>query len=137
MGFCNDLKFGKKYEKLALKYVEYNDIEFKKGCFKPYDFIADGKTKYEIKSDRMGHRTGNMAIEYFCNNKPSGITSTEADYWIYFVIYPDKTDCYKFPTAELRELIKDCRKVSGGDGYRSRLSLLPITSCAKYLTHPV
>jgi len=133
MCFTEDLKFGNSYEKKALEYLEYSNVEFSKGCFKPYDFIIDGKTKYEVKSDRLGYKTGNLAIEYYCGNSPSGISTTKADYWLYFVIYPDKCDCYKFTIDELKELIKDCRKVKGGDGWRSHMKLLPIYKCEKYL----
>jgi hypothetical protein len=134
MGFNNDLKFGQKYEKLSLEYFEYKKVDFPKGKFKPYDFILDDNIKVEVKSDRLGYKTGNIAIEYYCGDKESGITSTEANYWMYFIIYPDKVDCYKFPISDLRELIKDCRKVRGGDGWRSHMRLLPISKCSDYLT---
>jgi len=133
MCFIEDLKFGNSYEKKALEYLKYSNVEFSKGCFKPYDFIIDGKTKYEVKSDRLGYKTGNLAIEYSCNDKPSGISTTEADYWMYFIISNNKIDCYKIPVTDLYNLIKDCRKVKGGDGYKSKMVLLPISKCQKYL----
>jgi len=132
MTFTEDLNFGKEYEKKALEYIEYKTVIFPEGYFKPYDFITDGDTKYEVKCDRLGYKTGNLAIEYECNNKPSGISTTEADYWIYFIISPDKTDCYKIPVSDLLNLINDCRKVRGGDNYMSCLRLLPIKKCSKY-----
>ena len=107
----------------------------KEGYFKEYDLIItkdNVDTKIEVKSDRQASFTGNMAIEYECNNKPSGLTSTTADYWLYFVVHKDKDECYKIPTDELKELVKDCRKVRGGDDYKSRMYLLKINNCGKY-----
>lgn len=134
MSFHKDLKLGQKYEQLSLNYFKYKSVEFPKGKFKPYDYILDDKIKVEVKCDRLGHKTGNLAIEYYCFDKPSGITTTDAHYWMYFIIHPDKVDCYKFPVSDLRELIKDCRKVKGGDGWKSHMRLLPISKCGDYLT---
>jgi len=133
--FKKDLEQGHKYEKLALDYLDYDHFERKEGYFKEYDFVfsKDGKEyKVEVKSDRQSAITGNMAIEYECNNKPSGLTSTTADFWMYFVVHKDRDDCYKIPTNELKGLVKDCRKVRGGDGYKSKMYLLKISECKKY-----
>ena len=138
--FKKDLATGHKYEKKCLEYLDYDTVEHMKGYFKEYDLIItkDGKkTKIEVKSDRQASITGNMAIEYECNKKPSGLTSTQADYWIYFVVHKDTHDCYKIPTNELKDLVKNCRKVSGGDGYRSRMYLLKIKDCVKYKIKPL
>lgn len=39
-------------------------------------------TTVEVKLDFGTHRTGNFYIEYASRNKPSGIATTEADYWV-------------------------------------------------------
>jgi hypothetical protein len=133
--FEKDLAQGKKYEVESLNYLDYDTYEMKEGYFKEYDLtiFKDGTpTKIEVKSDRQASTTGNMAIEYECKNKPSGLSATKADYWIYFVVHKDKDECYKIPTDELRELVKDCRKVRGGDNYMSRMYLLKIDNCKKY-----
>lgn len=133
--FEKDLAQGKKYEVESLNYLDYDTYEMKEGYFKEYDLtiFKDGTpTKIEVKSDRQSSTTGNMAIEYECKNKPSGLSATTADYWIYFVVHKDKDECYKIPTDELRELVKDCRKVRGGDNYMSRMYLLKIDNCKKY-----
>jgi|TARA_B110000977_G_scaffold174451_1_gene228319 hypothetical protein len=36
----------------------------------------------EVKFDFACHRTGNFYIEYESRNKPSGIATTQADYWM-------------------------------------------------------
>lgn len=133
--FKKDLAQGKKYELESLNYLDYDTYEMKEGYFKEYDLTItkdNVDTKIEVKSDRQASFTGNIAIEYECNNKPSGLTSTTADYWLYFVVHKDKDECYKIPTDELKELVKDCRKVRGGDDYKSRMYLLKINNCGKY-----
>ena len=125
--FNEQLSQGQKYEKKCLEYLEYDTVVHKEGYFKEYDLVInkDGvDIKIEVKSDRQASRTGNLAIEYECNKKPSGITSTEADYWIYFIVYPDRDECYIIPIEKLRELVKSCHKVRGGDGMRSKMFLL-------------
>jgi len=43
------------------------------------DMLQD--KKIEVKSERdVWQRTGNIAIEYECYGKPSGINATESDY---------------------------------------------------------
>lgn len=125
--FNEQLSQGQKYERLCLEYLEYDAVEHMSGYFKEYDLVIkkEGKgTKIEVKSDRQASRTGNLAIEYECNNKPSGITSTEADFWIYFIVHPDRDECYIIPTEKLREIVKTCPKVRGGDGMRSKMFLV-------------
>jgi hypothetical protein len=137
--FKKDLQTGHFYEKKCLEYLDYDSVKHMEGYFKEYDLIItkDGKeTKIEVKSDKQGSRTGNLAIEYECNNKPSGITTTEADYWIYFIVHPDREEVFKIPIEDLRDLVKDCRKVSGGDGMRSRLHLVQRRLVEKYLINP-
>ena len=136
--FKKDLATGHKYEKKCLEYLDYDTVEHMKGYFKEYDLIItkDGKeTKIEVKSDKQASKTGNLAIEYECNNKPSGITSSTADYWIYFIVYPEekREECFKIPIDHLKNIIKTCRKVSGGDGMRSRLYLVKKSLVEKYL----
>lgn len=134
--FQNQLSQGQKYEKKCLNYLEYDSVKHMKGYFKEYDLIitkGEEEIKIEVKSDRQASKTGNLAIEYECNKKPSGITSTEADYWIYFIVHPDRDECYKIPIDDLKNLVKDCRKVSGGDGMRSRMYLLHRTKIQNYL----
>lgn len=123
--FKRNLKKGKKYEQLALSYFDYEKVYYPDGNFKDYDFIIDDNIKVEVKSDIQASFTGNLCIEYECNNKPSGISSTSADYWIYFINYKDHDECYKIPLKELIDIChKKGRKVSGGDGGRSRCFLI-------------
>ena len=76
-------------------------------------------SKIEVKTDRMTESTGNVYIEYESRGKPSGIKTTQADYWVYKV---GKGKAIVIETLELkkllRELIIDKRaitNVKGGD----------------------
>lgn len=137
MPFVSDLKLGKKYENISLEYLEYDDIiEQPEKKFKDYDFgiiLNRKKIYFESKCDRLAHETGNLAIEFKCNEKPSGITTTKAHFYMYHII-GDK-ECYKIPTKIIRKMIKNGeydREVSGGDGWRSRMYLMKVSNFQKY-----
>ena len=138
MTFLSCLQRGQVYERKALEYFS-NVKSFVQsvGCFKPYDLLItqedDTQLKVEVKADFMACKTGNIAVEWECNGKPSGISSTEADVWVYFVVDGAYNDCYIIPTADLHKLTRTCRSVCGGDGKRARMSLLPINSIKKYI----
>ena len=111
-------------------------LEVKKGNFKPYDFVADN-VKYECKADRMAHKTGNLCIEYQSRGKPSGISTSEADYWIYMLVAPDGavSDTFKIPGDILKEEIEKksyTRDVSGGDNWTNKMYLFPKNVFCQY-----
>ena len=123
--FEQDLKFGKYWETKAISMIPDDEVLTEvapKGAFKSWDFKTN-LSKYEVKADRLAYKYGNktMFIEYECNGKPSGISSTEADYWFYFMVKPNNEYvCYEIPVPFLREKCKSpLRSVSGGDGMRS------------------
>lgn len=135
--FAACLRQGQMYERKAVKLFTHDSVRFPKGCFKEYDFEltrGDTKIKVEVKSDRLTQKTGNLCIEWECNKKPSGLTATTADYWVYYAINDNKEDdVYMFPIDDLRELAPKYRSVAGGDEWRSRMYLVPKTKVIKYL----
>lgn len=148
--FEEDLKNGKIYEKRSLLYLEYDKYKMIEGNFKEYDLeiVKDNKKiKIEVKSDKQASITNNLAIEYKYNNKKSGISSTTADYYIYFILYPNeiidgkkfsaesfhREEVYKIPVGELKIIVKTCQKVNGGDGNKSKIYLVPKNIVQKYL----
>ncbi len=138
--FQQQLKQGHKYELEALKYLDYDRYEHDTKYRKEYDLIIykDGvPIKIEVKSDRQASKTGNLAIEYECSRQPSGLSVTEADYWIYFIVFEDYEECYSIPIDDLKTIVKSCNKVSGGDGMRSRLYLLNKNRIKKYLVEKI
>jgi hypothetical protein len=38
---------------------------------------------FEVKNDLKAYQTGNVAIEYECRGKASGLATTKADFWVY------------------------------------------------------
>lgn len=132
MPFKEDLKFGQKYELIALKYFEYNT--YKQNNDNRYDLLLDDKIKVEVKADRLSHLTNNIAIEYECFNEPSGISTSEADFYIYFIIKPNNEyTVYKFKTDELKDIIKNCRIVRGGDMKASKMYLLNVNKIKNFI----
>ncbi len=80
-------------------------------------------SKFEVKTDRLSAKTGNIYIEYESRGKPSGIKTTQADYWVYKVT---ETKAIVIKTEELktivRQLILDKKaipNVRGGDNNTS------------------
>ena len=85
MGFKEDLKKGQKVEEeiasiIRLKYPMASVVE---GYNKGYDImVPEIPCKVEVKYDIMSHMTGNFFIESNYDSKPSGIVTTEAEWWV-------------------------------------------------------
>ena len=108
------------------------DLDLKYGQIRE-DKIAEMFTdkKIEVKSERgMWMKTGNICIEYQSYGKPSGIATTEADYWFHNLCIGDDIFCTLiFDVPKLKKLIEklDFKKsVSGGDHNASRMWLVSI-----------
>ena len=87
--------------------------------------------KIEVKSERdVWKRTGNIAIEYECYGKPSGINATEADYWFHnLCVGEDVYATLVFKTENLKKIIDSLERkvsVSGGDHNASRMYLVSL-----------
>ena len=87
--------------------------------------------KIEVKSERdIWQRSGNIAIEYECYGKPSGIKATESDYWFHNLCINDETYAtLVFRTDFLRRIIDSLdyvKSVKGGDNMAARMYLLNI-----------
>ena len=110
--FSKDLSYGKKHEKLVMKSME----------------------NFELKTDRMAHKTGNVYVEFQSRGKDSGIRTSKSDTWIFKIV--SKGDRHLFsiqiPLTRLKKLVsKDYRVVPGGDNLTSRGYLVPITDLIK------
>ena len=108
------------------------DIDLEYGTIRE-DKVADMLTnkKIEVKSERgMWMKTGNICIEYECWGKPSGIATTESDFWFHNLCIEDNIFCtFIFDVPKLKQLIDklDFKKsVSGGDHNASRMWLVNI-----------
>ena len=106
------------------------DIDLQYGTVRE-EKIADMLTnkKIEVKSERdMWMKTGNIAVEYECWNKPSGIRATESDYWFHNLCIGDNEYCtLVFKTDVLRTIVDKLdyfKTVSGGDNKASKMFLV-------------
>jgi hypothetical protein len=93
----------------------------------------DSDLLIEVKTDRLAIKTGNIAIEYECRGKPSGIAATKADWWA--IQYTDGAILF-IKTERLKEICRRLYKTSanksGGDDNASKMILVPL----KELLHP-
>lgn len=89
-------------------------------------------SKIELKTEtHQWELTGNIAIEFECNGKPSGLAVTEAEFWCHELRRENETLVYLIiPTQKLKDLcgviyMRDGFK-EGGDGSRSKMVLVPV-----------
>lgn len=136
--FLKDLKFGQKYEQLLTTIIENQGFEFCDN--KDYDvkIIVNGEEVfYEVKADKLTHKTNNICIEFDCRNKPSGITTTKSNYYAYFVVKPNNEyDVYIIPVKSILKRIKKKEYkyiINGGDDKLSKFYLFNKLSFEKFL----
>jgi hypothetical protein len=112
--FDLDLKFGEKYE----------------------DCLAEilNKGKVEVKTERdIWYDTGNIAIEVRYKGRPSGLSTTKADYWAHIMTKDGSMKfILLFPVEVLRKRVKylfknnKAKKIMGGDNNQSELVLISL-----------
>ena len=106
--FSKDFKYGKKHEKLVMK----------------------SREDYELKTDRLAHKTGNAFVEFESRKKESGIVTSKSSIWIFKIV--DKSDKHLFsieiPLDRLRKKVYNStyRIVRGGDSLTSKGYLVPL-----------
>jgi hypothetical protein len=85
-------------------------------------------SKIEVKTERDKWKdTGNIVIEFESRGRPSGIASTEADYWFHNLAVGDNiVMTLVFSTQTLRNYIvkNNPRMIRGGDDNTSRMYLI-------------
>jgi hypothetical protein len=114
-------KANKKFD-IDLKYGQVREEQVK-------NIFAD--KKIEVKTERdWWAKTGNIALEYECNGKPSGINATTSDYWIHILAKGKKNHCMLvFEVSRLKKIVKEYKDTHTrmvGDGGRSKCVILPI-----------
>jgi hypothetical protein len=133
--FKNDLNKGEIGEKFIGNYFKSRGWSIKYNTNKDSDYdlmIKKGERiiSLEIKTDEyyLKRKTNNMVFEVSYNNKPSGINSTKADYYIYY--FPAEKLFYMASIKTIREIIMFCRTTMGGDKNLSKLYLVDRTEWA-------
>ena len=90
-----------------------------------------GQSKIEVKTEKDKWKsTGNIVIEYESRNKPSGIVTTDADYWMHnLAMGDDIVLSFLLKVSTLRKYIAkhNPRSVRGGDDMTSKLYLIKLT----------
>lgn len=128
MSFEKDLPLGRRFEtevkrvleefRFTVKHMQDNFI------FYDLEVTREKLRTVECKYDRESKYTQNIAIEYECRDKPSGIQVTTADYWIHY--YFDKRwRIAVYPLKDLKKLCEGKPRVPGGDWNQSRVFLIP------------
>jgi hypothetical protein len=95
--------------------------------------------KIEVKTERgLWAETGNLAIEIEYRGNPSGLATTQAEYWVHILELNGVEFCsLLFPVSTLKKTIKSINTqskvniVMGGDDNQSKLVLVPLTSIFK------
>jgi hypothetical protein len=80
----------------------------------------------EVKYDLQALKTNNVYVEYYSRNKPSGISTSEADFYCFAfgdTFHLIETELLK---SKCRKYIKTNRDKQGGDNNTSKGILLPI-----------
>lgn len=84
----------------------------------------------EVKEDFMCKKTGNVAVEFQCRGKPSGIAKSEADYYVYKVHTPEGEELFSISKQKLLNLIDTEQyhtiKVGGDSGSETKMYLFSI-----------
>lgn len=82
------------------------DLEIGKEGERIIDSIFKDKL-VEVKRDSWIYRSGNIAIEFISRGKPSGIATTQADYWI--IIFSKEYKDKVMLVLETKRLKEVCR----------------------------
>ena len=96
--------------------------------------ILGKELKMEVKRERDKWKdTGNIALEFRCSDKPSGIAVTQADYWAHILSYNGEVEAVLiFRVPVLKERLKAMHKqgkvrvVNGGDRDAAEIILVPL-----------
>ena len=106
MSFAEDLSFGREGEVIVRNLLESSDV-FENVCDCSNDKYFQGKdidllgiasdghiAKYEVKTDKMAHETGNIAFEVKTSGNIGCLAKTEADFVMYYIEGNGKLYCF-------------------------------------------
>lgn len=145
--FVKDLQTGREAEREAILWLSRHagfskEVEYNLCNTKEYDIEAhvngDPVYTFEVKHDKLCSSTGNLAIEFSCRGKPSGIEVTQASYWLIKIATPWKNPWWSLiETDTLRHMIKEKmykRIVTDGGDVGSRTQFF-LFSLAIFVNH--
>jgi len=123
--FKSDLEFGQESEELLRRHLKMEGYD--SASIHDHSGDIEYKVIVEVKTDREWQRIGNVAIEYKYRDKPSGISTTEAQIYVYVL---DGVSAFWYVGVdELKTFLKNtaCKRVKGGDDNMSDLILLTLS----------
>lgn len=109
------------------------DLDLKDGLKAESDLaniLMDRGGKVEVKRDFKARETGNVFVELLHRGKPSGLSTTESEWW---AVWVDEFHVFIVATAILKRKVHDhakengFRPVYGGDDNLSQGVLLPVS----------
>ena len=118
----------------GLNFIATSKMLYTDDRWKLFDLLFENKNrkeiKVEVKSDHYvsdNNDSGNMVIELSCNGKPSGLSTSISNLWVYYFPKLSKDNVWLIKTGELKQLIIDEKipVVIGGDGNRARMVKIP------------
>ena len=95
--------------------------------------IELAKRTIEVKRDIYVAKSGNVAIEYECRGKPSGIAVSKANWWAIVLDGPgyEMEQVVFIKRLKLKRMCKRLlntnRDAKGGDANKSKIILLPVS----------
>jgi len=88
MEFEESLLSGQESENIVLDMIKkkYPKAYLVEGYHKEYDImIPELNETVEVKKDFKSKYTGNIVVEIEMNNRPSGLATTTADWWVFHI----------------------------------------------------
>ena len=119
MSFAEDLSFGREGEAVVRNLLESsgnfesiidcsNDKYFQQKDIDVLALVNDGHiAKYEVKTDRKAHETGNIVFEIKTNENIGCLAKTEADFVMYYIEGNDRVYC--FNAEQMRRYLRQNR----------------------------
>ena len=116
------------------------DLDFGLAWEKRVCSMFEGDGSLEIKADRKWHETGNLVFERRYRGQPSGLSTSEAKWWVIILTSPDdphKSECNMiWDTKKLKSRLNaltrngKASKLLGGYEKQSELVVVPIKDLA-------
>lgn len=136
MAFQQDLAAARRAEsrvQAMFEAVGYECTPAPDEAYKPWDIWCAKEGQQfgvQVKDDLSWVQTGNVAIQTACNGKPSGLTATQAKWWVICRSNACNTAIF-FRVSDLRAFLRtaggNLGKIYGGDGGRAQMVLVNLS----------
>ena len=131
--FKEDLEDGQEGEKIIVMYLVCQGMKFLhlnndyKYDIMMYSEKYDKEVSFEVKTDLFSKDTGNLAIEIRYKGKPSGISKTDSEWFVYWYRDLPFNNLWMIKVDDLKSLIKKFKfdVINGGDNNQSQLVIIP------------